>query len=197
MAMKEKIMPKLKEICKEYLTDARPGDWEHTLRTVKWLKYLIKQEGGDEDILIPAAYLHDIGWYLALPKELKNKKIDIEELRKYFPLHMEKGAELSKKILNELKYPKEKTERISHLISIHDMPEKIKEKDEILLMEADRLDRFGKEGLERIRGIFSSEKMVRSMMKSYEEQAENWFRTKTGKESYEKLLIELKALISQ
>jgi len=192
MVMKEKIMPRLKEICKKYLTDARPGDWEHTLRTVEWLKYLIKHEGGDEDVLIPAAYLHDVGWHCALPEELRNKGIKNEELRKYFPLHLEKGAELAKKILTELNYSEDKTERISHLISIHDLPERIREKDEVLLMEADRLDRFGKVGLERIRGVFSSEEMVKSMMKSYEREVKNWFRTRTGKETYKRLLIEMK-----
>ena len=44
-----------------HLLRCRPGDWEHTLRVVRWVKRLGK---GREDLplLIMAGYLHDIGW---------------------------------------------------------------------------------------------------------------------------------------
>ena len=76
--MNAQLEHKIKNICKKYLTDSRVGDWEHTLRVVKWLKYLIEHEGGDPDVLIPAAYLHDIGWSVILPPEKKRKQIGIE-----------------------------------------------------------------------------------------------------------------------
>ncbi|MGQ9782237.1 MAG: HD domain-containing protein, partial [Nitrososphaeria archaeon] len=106
---------KLKEICKEYLTDSRPGDWEHTLRTVEWVKCIMDREGGDKDILLPAAYLHDIGWHFSLPKEMRNKNLNsVENLKKYFKGHLEYGSKIAKEILQRLNYPIDKVQRITY-----------------------------------------------------------------------------------
>ncbi|MCD6371325.1 MAG: hypothetical protein J7L39_01240 [Candidatus Aenigmarchaeota archaeon] len=53
------IRKKVEEIFKKHT-----GGWAlpHTLRTVYWMKKLIQKEGGNERILIPAAYFHDIGY---------------------------------------------------------------------------------------------------------------------------------------
>ena len=76
----ESLEQKLAEVCKQYLTDARPGDWDHTLRTVNWIKILIEHDGGDPKTLIPAAYLHDIGWSVVLSPDLKGRSIEKEVL---------------------------------------------------------------------------------------------------------------------
>ncbi|MEA3231741.1 MAG: metal-dependent phosphohydrolase, partial [Thermodesulfobacteriota bacterium] len=44
------------------LEKGRKGDWEHTLRTIEYGRKLLSTEKGEEDIVIPALYLHDTGW---------------------------------------------------------------------------------------------------------------------------------------
>jgi uncharacterized protein len=186
---------KLKEICREYLTDSRPGDWEHTLRTVEWVKYIMEREGGDRDILLPAAYLHDIGWHFSLPEEIRNKNLSsAENLRAYFRGHLEHGSKEAKKILQSLNYPPDKVRRIVYIISIHDLPELVDGKEEVILMEADRLDRFGVAGLERSRRLFLDSN-VKSIIKRYELESKSWFRTETGKNAFKQLLEEMEPLL--
>ncbi|MEM3403793.1 MAG: HD domain-containing protein [Nitrososphaeria archaeon] len=190
----QELEEKLKEICKKYLTDSRPGDWEHTLRTVEWVKYIMSQEGGDKDILLPAAYLHDIGWHFSLPKEMRNKNLNsVENLKTYFKGHLEYGPKMAKEILQRLNYPPDKVQRIVYIISIHDLPELVKEKEEVILMEADRLDRFGRAGLERSRKLFLAFD-VKSIVKRYEMESSSWFCTETSKKVFKNLLKEMESL---
>ena len=88
-------------------------------------------------------------------------------------------------------YSEDRIERIVHLVKIHDYPEKINEKDEILLMEADRLDRLGKNGIQRVQAMFSKYGWKRTL-EIIDDQSKNWFRTKTGIETCQKLLEEMK-----
>lgn len=176
---------------KKYLTKSRAGDWEHTLRVVKWMKFLIEREGGDPDVLILAAYLHDVGWSIAIPPDYKGKPIGSDFTKEMATVHMKKGAELAQTILKDLGYPKKKTSRIVHLVSIHDQPDKIEQKDEVLLMEADRLDRLGKAGVERIKTQFKPELWDR-IFSSTLTKSQEWFRTKTGTTTYHTLLDEMK-----
>lgn len=53
---------RLLKIAKPYLVHCRPGDWKHALRVVKWVKKLGRGRK-DLDLLIAAAYLHDVGWF--------------------------------------------------------------------------------------------------------------------------------------
>ncbi|MBW2344954.1 MAG: HD domain-containing protein, partial [Deltaproteobacteria bacterium] len=52
----------LKERVRLLLMRGRGDDWEHTLRVVEYGRYLLRHEEGEEEIVIPALYLHDIGW---------------------------------------------------------------------------------------------------------------------------------------
>ena len=53
---------KLVKMIKPLYKKGRAGDWDHILRMVKLCKHLLEHEDGDEDIVLPTAYLHDIGW---------------------------------------------------------------------------------------------------------------------------------------
>ena len=51
---------RLRQIVKPYLDRGRSSDFEHTLRTIGYARQLLPKEEGDEEIVIPALYLHDI-----------------------------------------------------------------------------------------------------------------------------------------
>jgi len=133
---------KFKAIVKPYLLECRHGDYEHTLRVVKWMKVLMKTEGGDPEILIPAAYLHEIGYYTLLPKEEKDSLKRDEMIKKYKQEHMKRGAKLAEKILKDMNYPKDKAKRIVHLVSVHDNWFDITDKDEFILSDSDNLSKL-------------------------------------------------------
>ena len=84
---------KLITIVKPYLDNCRAGDWNHAIRVVKWVKVL--GEGRDDlDLLVTAAYIHDIGWSNILPKG----KVDFQEMLKY----EEKANENTQRLVTEV-----------------------------------------------------------------------------------------------
>jgi hypothetical protein len=52
----------LRKKVKQYLDKGRSGDYGHTLRAVGYGKELLQHEEDEEGIVIPALYLHGIGW---------------------------------------------------------------------------------------------------------------------------------------
>ena len=116
------------------------GSWDkpHTEATVDWLKQLIQAEGGNERILVPAAWLHDIGYNLS-----EIKSLDYDGVLKIKEQHAQLGADEARKILSELgDFTAEEIEEISRLILIHDELEQLSEKandNVIRLVEADSL----------------------------------------------------------
>ena len=67
---------------------------------------------------------------------------------------MQKGGDIARQSLAYLGYSEYMIERIVHLVKVRDYPEKINDKDEILLMEADRIDRLEKIGVQRVQRMF-------------------------------------------
>ncbi|MDD4333222.1 MAG: HD domain-containing protein [Patescibacteria group bacterium] len=132
-----KLNPKIEKIIKEEsmkLLEKCKVNWDipHTLDTVKWMKKLIKNEGGNEKILITTMYLHDTGYpYL--------KNYNFSELIKSKENHATIAAENAKYILNKLNFTKKEIACIAHLIKYHDKHKNIKTKDRQLVMEADAL----------------------------------------------------------
>lgn len=98
-----------------YLAQGRADDYAHTEFLLGICREILEQEGLDESIMIPAIIFHDIGWGL-LDESIKTNFHSAEARR----AHMERGAELARTLLEELGYPKEKTARIAHLVSVHD-----------------------------------------------------------------------------
>jgi len=61
----------------------RPGDWQHARRVAKWVRVFAPLDLNECNLLIKAAYIHDIGWRGLFPK---NKKLlTIQELLKNEP----------------------------------------------------------------------------------------------------------------
>jgi HD superfamily phosphodiesterase len=187
--MDESFEHRLKKTVKPYLDRGRPGDYEHTLRAVGYGKELLNHEDGDEEIVIPALYLHDIGWgevdfedfiNLRLPSQRKDAaSVD---------LHMKHGAARAKQILEKLGYPKEKTQVIVSIIAVHDRPEKVfamENPSATMVLEADFLDKFGLKSLHRFETMFKIKPDTEIGKKDgaahLREGMKRWFRTRTAK----------------
>src|SRR3989338_3514843 len=93
---------KLITIVKPYLDNCRAGDWNHALRVVKWVKVLGKGRA-DFDLLVTAAYIHDIGWFNILPKG----KLDFQEMLKYEDKANKNTQRLVTEVLGKMSSSKE------------------------------------------------------------------------------------------
>jgi uncharacterized protein len=173
----------LLEEVKKYLEKARPGDLDHTLRVVELIKELLKTEKSDPDILIPAAYLHDVGQSgLFEEGEKVDTKINQDKLKE----HMRKGALISKEILTKLNYPKESIEKISWIISVHDNWYTEDDYEVGILMDADNLSKLD------IIDIKRKYKNPKEKIEMWEKDMPKRLKTKTGKLMYKELMEKLK-----
>ncbi len=165
----------------------RDGDWDHILRMVNLCKTLLEHEKADEDIVLPAAYLHDLGWTAIDFSDFNQATPRVKADSSSFTQHMEQGAVIAGKILSAFEYDKNKIKEIQSIIKVHDLPEIVFKMNNIsatLVVEADRLDRYGKTGLERFKTMFGADKLSGP----YWEEArqlridglKDWFRTKTA-----------------
>jgi HD superfamily phosphohydrolase YqeK len=187
--MDEGFERELEKTVKPYLDRGRPGDYKHTLRAVEYGKELLQHEEGEEGIVMPALYLHDIGWgevnfddfiNITLPSQ-KRDAASVD-------LHMKHGAALAKKILEKLGCPMETRQAIVSIIAVHDRPEKIfamENASATLVFEADYLDKFGAQSLYRFETMFKMKPVTEIVKKDaavhLREGLKVWFKTRTAK----------------
>jgi uncharacterized protein len=186
--LKKTLENRLKDTVISLLEKGRDGDWDHVRRAVDYGRYLLHREAGDPEIVIPALYLHDIGWSQIDFRDFTHASPARAEHTESEHLHMKLGALLAEKILRELDYDPEKSRVIVSVIAVHDIPEKVfamKNLSAALIVEADRLDRYGKESIERFEAMFGSDYMEGEKGKEWtaylKNGLENWFVTETGK----------------
>ena len=113
-------------------------DWEHTLRVSRLCQQIGSAEGADMDVLMAAAYLHDIG---RSHQDISNGGV----------CHAEKGAQMARPIVAGLSLSPEQKENILHSVRSHRFrgtqgPETLEAR---VLFDADKLDAIGAVGVAR------------------------------------------------
>jgi uncharacterized protein len=154
---------------------------------------LLKEENADPEIVITTLALHDMGWsrvdyadFVAAPPEKKKETRSLKE-------HMAQGALLAREILAATPFPADRREQVIRIIACHDDPEAVlalAEPEALLVMEADRLDRFGPESLARYRKMFG-ENYLREGRSFLLEGSKIWFRTPTAKRLLQEMLAQV------
>lgn len=133
---------KLLQIAEQmYSSDDPSHDFNHILRVLKNIEMLSEVEGGDLDILIPAALFHDVVNY---PKHDPRASLATDE-----------SAAKVTEILNTVEgYPKEKIEKVSYAVSICSFSKNIKPEtlEAALLQDADMLESTGAISIMRVFG---------------------------------------------
>jgi len=131
--MKIELKQKLIEIAKQRISNKDPShDFGHTMRVLDNALLIAKYEGGDLDVIIPAALFHDLVVY---PKNCPRSKF--EEIE---------SAKIAKYILSEInEFPKDKIPMIINAIKEHRFSKRIKPKEleSKIIQDADRLDSVG------------------------------------------------------
>ncbi len=133
--LQKKIFPELER--------GRPGfDKPHTQAVVKKLKEILAHTPHfkvDAVVLTIAAYAHEWG-YADLFTD--GRTVELQEVEDAKATHMRLGSNKLKSLLSDsffdfLNEPQKR--RAVHLVNIHDKLEDLKDKDELILMEADTL----------------------------------------------------------
>jgi len=113
-------------------------DWEHTLRVSRLCQQIGTVECADMDVLMAAAYLHDIG---RCYQDISNGEV----------CHAEKGALMARPIVAGLSLSAGQKENILHSVRSHRFrgtqgPETLEAR---VLFDADKLDAIGAVGVAR------------------------------------------------
>jgi HD superfamily phosphodiesterase len=192
--MNKAVKKNIKDAVKPLLEKGRNGDWGHTIRVVEYGRYLLEHEEGDEEIVIPTLYLHDIGWSAINFDDFRNASPERKRKTMSLSQHMKHGALLAKPILDKLGYDPQKITTITSIIAIHDEPDKVfamEYPSATLIVEADRMDRYGPESIKRFTAMFGKDYLMGDQWKiaaaRLREGLDLWFKTTTGKTLAKKL----------
>ena len=133
------VLKDIKTIAKKLFNGSRGShDWEHTLRVYRLCERIGRAEGVDMEVLLIAAYLHDIGR-------------SSQDASKGAVCHAQKGAEMAEPVVNKLPLSENQKENVVHCIRSHRFrgnhnPET---KEAKVLFDADKLDAIGAVGVAR------------------------------------------------
>lgn len=113
-------------------------DWEHTLRVCRLCERIGTVEDADMEVLMVAAYLHDIGRYY-------------QDETKGAVCHAEEGARLAEPLICKLSLSEAQKNNIIHCIRAHRFRgiHKPATKEAKVLFDADKLDAIGAVGVAR------------------------------------------------
>lgn len=118
-------------------SDDPAHDLLHFRRVVGLAKYLCTREGGNAEVVVPAAWLHDL---VIVPKDspLRNKASRL-------------SAEKAVEFLRSIDYPEKFYDEIAHAIEGHSFSANIEVKtiEAKVVQDADRLDGLGAIGIAR------------------------------------------------
>jgi putative nucleotidyltransferase with HDIG domain len=124
-------------------------DKGHAKTVLNFALRLVKKEKADENVVIPAAILHDIGWS-QLPKEERLsifvKETTMKVATSLRIKHEASGVKMTRNILEGVKYDSGLTEEILEIVSRHDTRVGFISKNEGVVRDADKLWRFSKTG---------------------------------------------------
>jgi HD superfamily phosphodiesterase len=150
----------------------------HTEMSMQIAYQLLSAEGGQEDIVIPAIILHDVGWQkvpAALHLKAFGPKATLPEINRN---HEQAGVKIAKRILNEVNYDKEKIAEILKIIDGHDSRKGSISLNDSLVKDADKLWRFTKKGFDIDNKRF--EETVAEGLNRLRKYLPRWFFTDTA-----------------
>ncbi len=108
----------------------------HTQGVVKSMELLVANEGGDEDILIPAAILHDVG-FSKISKDLQTNA-DLSKKREAQRQHLVLAKDIIQEILEKVGYKQADIDKVVGIVEVHKFHDP-KELEKQLLIDADNL----------------------------------------------------------
>ncbi|MBW2609088.1 MAG: HD domain-containing protein [Deltaproteobacteria bacterium] len=172
------IFQKIWELAKPYL-NTRMNDI-HTEICREFAYRLLKLEGGDEYVVIPAIILHDVGW-IEVPEKLQIKAFGPNATEPGLKRkHEIEGSRIAENILRQVHYDRDITLEILKIIDGHDTREVATSLNDKIVKDSDKLFRYSKEGfyidLERFEESFNE------AINRLQNVIDKWFFTDSAKE---------------
>jgi uncharacterized protein len=133
------VLKDIRKTAKEHFNGALGSHgWEHTLRVCRLCERIGRAENVDMDVVLIAAYLHDIG---RSSQDASNGAV----------CHAKKGAQMAEPIVNRLSLSENQKENVIHCIRSHRFRDNHspKTKEAKVLFDADKLDAIGAVGVAR------------------------------------------------
>ncbi len=153
-------------------------------------RLLICYSGADEDIVLPAILLHDVGWKM-VPE---NKQLDAfgpklkdKDTQRFHELE---GVKIAKQVLMSLGYDDEKIREISTIIDGHDTRLQALSLNDKLVKDADKLWRFTPTGVNIDHSRFDIQRDT--YLEWITPMIDTWFFTPEAKIMARKALCEAK-----
>lgn len=152
----------------------------HTRVAYHFAQALLLAEGGEENIVIPAVLLHDLGWSLISEEDQVGafgpnvRRPDLQRL------HESEGAKIAGKLLRELQFQAPEIRQIEQIIDGHDTRSDSLGLNDSLVKDADKLWRYSYEGflIDYKRFGHTPEENLRWLVGSISQ----WFFTETAKQ---------------
>jgi len=120
----------------------------HTHIALRYALKLLKLEKGDQEVVIPAIILHDVGWSV-VPEHLHLTAFGPNPTNpKLGKVHEVEGAKIAKAILKKSNYPPEKIKEICQIIQGHDSRKRPLSWNDRIVKDSDKLWRYSRRGME-------------------------------------------------
>jgi len=175
--MMKRIYQRIFERAKPYLRTRQ--NLIHTRIVLRYALKLLEEEKGNEEVVIPAVLLHDVGWD-AVPEHLHltafGPKLSNPELAK---VHEVEGAKIAKKILDSFHYSPKKTKEICKIIRGHDTRDRSISRNDRIVKDSDKLFRYSRTGFAIDMDRFRISRTSR--LNFLEDQVEKWFFLSTSR----------------
>ena len=151
----------------------------HTKIALRYALKLLKSEKGDEEVVIPAVLLHDVGWN-AIPEHLHLTAFGPNPSNpKLAKVHEVEGAKIAKAILEKLNYPPANVKEICQIIQGHDSRKRPLSWNDRIVKDADKLTRYSRKGMTIDLDRFHIPR--REYLVFLEAIIDHWFLTPTAK----------------
>jgi HD superfamily phosphodiesterase len=145
----------------------------HTRIALRYALKLLKMAKADDEIVVPAILLHDVGWK-AVPEDLQLTAFGPNRSNPQAArLHEVEGAKMARKILEGLHYPPEKAEEICQIIRGHDSRKTSVSRNDRIVKDADKLFRYSRKGMAIDVNRFRTRR--RDYLGYLERHIEKWF----------------------
>lgn len=152
----------------------------HTRIALRYALKLLQSEKGDENVVIPAVLLHDVGWK-TIPEDLQLTAFGPNPSNpQLVKVHEVEGAEIAKAILKDSHYPPQKIKEICLIIRGHDTRKRPISQNDRIVKDADKLWRYSRKGVEIETGRFHISR--RKFLNFLEEKIEQWFFLPTSRQ---------------
>ena len=171
------IYQRIYEHAKPYLRTRK--NLIHTKIALRYALKLLNHEKGQEDVVIPAVLLHDVGWK-TIPEKLHLTAFGPNPSNpKLARVHEIEGAKIAGIILEKLRYPPKKVKEICQIIRGHDSRKRPISQNDRIVKDADKLTRYSPKGMAIDLDRFHIPR--REYLVFLEATIDDWFLTPTGK----------------